>query len=50
MISATVQRHIDALPMLTAMARFGRWPFCSYSQAAIVALAPAQVIQVHSEC
>ena len=42
--------HISALQMFTTTARLLRAPFCSYSQAAIVALAPAQVIQVNSEC
>ena len=49
-ISATVAAHIAALPMLTTTAREWRWPFCSYSQAAMVALAPSQVHQVHNEC
>ena len=49
-MSATVTAHIAALPMLMTAARDRRWPVCSYSHAAIVALAPSQVHQVHSEC
>jgi hypothetical protein len=49
-MSTDVARHMTALPTLTITARLQRWPLCSYSHSAIVALAPSHVSQVTSEC
>jgi len=49
-MSSKVATHIAALQALTATARFARCPLFSYSHAAMVAFAPAQVAHVNHEC